>query len=301
MPASYPGAIKVFTDQVDGVDDMDAVDVNAAYDEIEAIEAELGTLPKGLLHASVKALLAATVGRLEPAEQTVPVLTIQVAAGLVYVSGNMLVDFAGGNSPSFTAPTTNPRIDLLTLNSSGTLERTAGTEAASPTPPTYPTDKIVICEVFNRVGQTKILNVDDSTHGYISKDVRPLLNLGVTGPATKAKWGQFGRDTTLASGNQAVTGVGFKPVAIYVQSQQSATTFEQSWGIDTGVARSVMFLRDGLTYQASQASSIFDAQAFTNHEYKGKVQSMDTDGFTIVWTKLGSPTGTLENQYLAIG
>ncbi|KKK85192.1 hypothetical protein LCGC14_2775770, partial [marine sediment metagenome] len=104
-----------------------------------------------------------------------------------------LVSFAGGNSSSFTAPTTNPRIDLLVLNSSGALERVVGTEAASPTPPTYPTDKIVICEVFNRVGQTSVKNVDDTVQGYISKNVRPFLNLGVSGAGStvdqKRLWG----------------------------------------------------------------------------------------------------------------
>lgn len=40
--ASYPGAIKSFTQQVDLVDTIDAADVNLAYDEIEAIETELG-------------------------------------------------------------------------------------------------------------------------------------------------------------------------------------------------------------------------------------------------------------------
>lgn len=43
MAASYPGAIKSFTQQTDGVDIVAAADVNSAYDEIEAVETELGT------------------------------------------------------------------------------------------------------------------------------------------------------------------------------------------------------------------------------------------------------------------
>lgn len=45
--ASFPGSIKTFTDQVDDIDTVDAADINAAYDEIEAIETELGTDPAG--------------------------------------------------------------------------------------------------------------------------------------------------------------------------------------------------------------------------------------------------------------
>lgn len=109
-----------------------------------------------------------------PHEQTTPDLTLKIEAGVCYI-GNTRVVFAGGNSPSFTAPTANPRIDLLTINSSGVLERTAGTEAASPAVPTYPNDKLVICEVFNRVGQTTIRDVDTLGQGYIKQDVRPFL------------------------------------------------------------------------------------------------------------------------------
>ena len=55
--AQYPSAIKTFDDQQDNVDDANAVDVNVVYDEIEAIETELGTLPKGS-KADVKTRLA---------------------------------------------------------------------------------------------------------------------------------------------------------------------------------------------------------------------------------------------------
>jgi hypothetical protein len=54
--ASYPGAIKTFVNKTDGVDIIHAVDVNAPYDEITAIETELGLLPKGT-GASVRARL----------------------------------------------------------------------------------------------------------------------------------------------------------------------------------------------------------------------------------------------------
>lgn len=116
--------------------------------------------------------------QLLPREQTTPDLTLRVENGVVYVNGTRVI-FAGGNSPSFTAPTTNPRIDLLTIDSAGTLARVVGTEAASPTTPTYPTDKVVICEVYNRVGQTSIKTTDDGTNGYIKADVRPLVGSAI--------------------------------------------------------------------------------------------------------------------------
>lgn len=56
MP-DYPGAIKSFDQQTDGVDDADAVDVNEIYDELEAVQAELGTDVAGA-HTDVKSRLA---------------------------------------------------------------------------------------------------------------------------------------------------------------------------------------------------------------------------------------------------
>jgi len=101
---------------------------------------------------------------------------------------NNHVKFTGGDSPTFTAPTSNPRIDLLVLDVSGgptgTLVRIAGTEAASPAEPALPDLKtnIPICYIYNRVGQTKIVNFEDSganpTVGYIYKDVRPWAGSG---------------------------------------------------------------------------------------------------------------------------
>jgi hypothetical protein len=45
MAASFPSALKSFTQQVDGVSTMDAADVNAAYDEIQAMQAVMGISP----------------------------------------------------------------------------------------------------------------------------------------------------------------------------------------------------------------------------------------------------------------
>ena len=112
--------------------------------------------------------------RLLPHEQAAPDLTLKVESGVCFI-GITKVVFAGGNSPSFTAPTTNPRIDLLTIDNAGVLARVAGTEAASPSIPTYPTDKVVLCEVFNRVGQTTIRDTDVAGQGYIQRDTRPFL------------------------------------------------------------------------------------------------------------------------------
>lgn len=111
---------------------------------------------------------------LTPSAQATPGLTIKVAAGKVMV-GQTFVNYAGGNSPTVTAPSANPRIDVLTIDSAGTLAWTAGSESASPTMPAIPTGKIPICAIYNRVGETSIKDVDDATNGYIQHDLRTFL------------------------------------------------------------------------------------------------------------------------------
>lgn len=113
--------------------------------------------------------------------QATPAMTVKIRRGLGYVGATLVEKTSETTSSALTAPTTNPRIDLLTMDSAGTLAWTAGTEAASPSPPTHPTDKLPICEVYLRVGSTGIYNTDPGTNAYIRRDVRPLLNLGASG------------------------------------------------------------------------------------------------------------------------
>ena len=110
--------------------------------------------------------------------QDTPDMTVKVNFFRGYVSGNTLVEKDVQNSPTFTAPATNKcKIDLLHIDSAGTLAITQGTAVDLPTEPsapTYPVDKLVICEVYLEGGDTAI-------YQWQIKDVRPVLNLGVGG------------------------------------------------------------------------------------------------------------------------
>lgn len=103
----------------------------------------------------------------------------------VYVSTQPLeVDIQ--SAPTLTAPTTNPRIDILTINSSGTLTWVAGTEASTPSEPwsSLTQGAIPICTVYCKTTMTKVLDFEDkdtdANQGYIHSDLRPFLNTGFT-------------------------------------------------------------------------------------------------------------------------
>ncbi len=105
-------------------------------------------------------------------------MKLYIESGIFYVGITQVV-FGGASTAAFVAPSTNPRIDIVTIDSSGTLLITQGTENASPVAPTYPTGKLVICEVRNVVGETAIYdNSNQQTgQGYISKDARGFASV----------------------------------------------------------------------------------------------------------------------------
>ena len=101
----------------------------------------------------------------------------------IYIGSSRLT-FTGGPSALITAPLANPRIDLLTINSSGVLEWTVGAEASSPAEPTFPSGKFPICLVYCRPTMTKVVDYEikdaNPNDGYVYKDVRPLFLLGMS-------------------------------------------------------------------------------------------------------------------------
>jgi hypothetical protein len=124
-----------------------------------------------------------------------------------------------------------------------------------------------------------------------------FMNAGATAPswATGMKVGSFTRDLTAGAGNVAYTGVGFKPSAVILFAAGGNTTM----GFDDGTNRFTLVgttAAGDFTYDVSNALWFFQG-AGTNQ--KVTVASFDSDGFTLAYTKAGSPTGTAGIGYLA--
>ncbi len=116
---------------------------------------------------------------------------------------------------------------------------------------------------------------------------------------TRYKVGSFTRDTSTASGTQAVTGVGFKPKAVIFFGTQ-VNTVETTWGFDDGTTPAYMNRYGATNFNIDAGTnSISSIETAGGNEYAGKISSLDSDGFTITWAKTGSPTGTLYVIYLA--
>ena len=120
------------------------------------------------------------------------------------------------------------------------------------------------------------------------------------------KVGSFTRDMTLASGTQAVTGVGFKPRAVLFLANVN-NTGQASIGIGclpntaTGPFSSVSLNSRTATSPgtwSTNSGTVFAYQGASDF-YNGNLSDFDSDGFTMNWTKTGTTTGTLEVNYIA--
>ncbi len=158
--------------------------------------------------------------------------------------------------------------------------------------------------------QVGIFNEDTSGVGYIDG---AILVEGSVVPAftehpfdkvlneVRFKVGSFTRDVSVASGTQAITGVGFKPSSV-IFSANIGTTPAASWdGFDDGTVHTTMAdysFGSADTYNVYTDRSI-ELITAAGKEYSGLISSIDSDGFTITWTKTSTPTGTATIIYMA--
>lgn len=133
------------------------------------------------------------------------------------------------------------------------------------------------------------------------KYVDDLIAAAISYSDTRFKSGSFTRDTSLASGSQEITGLGFAPKAIIFFSGQHDAVGEVCFGFTDGVAPkgiiNIHNVSPNKWYTAT--NQIIDIHEAADKRYYGVLSSLDSNGFTIGWTKTGLPTGTLTINYLA--
>ncbi len=150
---------------------------------------------------------------------------------------------------------------------------------------------------------TDLLYVDDVSVTTSKKIIfeQALIGMLASSAAVRFKVGTLTRDWTAASGNVSYTGVGFKPKAIAF-IHMTNTGPSMSVGFDDGTTAIEVADNDVTTpgtWASSTTKSISAIQA-AGVGQTANVASFDADGFTLAWTKVGSPSGTLQVGYLAL-
>lgn len=147
-----------------------------------------GSIGNASLTVAGTTKLTATVASLPRAKATL--VSQDTTSGSMKVSVNPFSFIYNGTTysvasstltSSMVAPVTNPRIDLIVYSTTSVaIAIRTGTEAASPTAPTPTEGDIVLATISHRVGETKILETDDSTNGFIKTWYEPSVYSGNT-------------------------------------------------------------------------------------------------------------------------
>jgi hypothetical protein len=85
-------------------------------------------------------------------------MTVDVTAGVILLRGFQIQVAAQPDNTIATADGTNPRVDLITVDESGTVVVTTGTPAADPESPGIPDDSVPLAFVFVPASDTDIVD-----------------------------------------------------------------------------------------------------------------------------------------------
>jgi len=112
--------------------------------------------------------------------------------------------------------------------------------------------------------------------------------------------GSFTRDISTATGSQAITGVGFQPTAL-IMFVGGGGAGKASWGMASSDASEVCVSHyHNVTADSFEHwGNLIRIEHGSGVNYQGNLTSFDADGFTIAWTKNGSPTGTVGCKFIA--
>lgn len=141
-------------------------------------------------------------------------------------------------------------------------------------------------------------------HGYSGGVVRCSSFMRASGsPVGGASFfvGSTTRDLTTASGTQAVVGVDFKPKAVILFAGVNGGA-RMSCGFSDGVTHRSIYDNNGASagsYGSASGASVIMATDGSNIQ-TATVTAFGDDGFTLNWTKVGSPTGTATINYLCL-
>lgn len=113
--------------------------------------------------------------------------------------------------------------------------------------------------------------------------------------------GSLTRDMTATSGAVAYTGVGFAPKSVIFIGNISGSTLNfSSWGVDDGTTAGSLAITTVAGVTTSGIGNSISMYETGTQAQTAKISSLGADGFTLAWTKAGTPSaGTAGIIYMA--
>lgn len=186
--------------------------------------------------------------------------------------------------------------DLVTDLKATGAEVTTGTEDAKIVTPKGLKDAGIGVSPVKASGAEITTGTDDAKFAT----AKALADAGVN-TRLKTKVKQISRDLTATGGQVSYTGVGFTPSAIISLAGLGADV--TSIGVADS-AKGGLLLSGGPTWATNTGAvgATLGLYSSSGGNYQTwNVYSYDADGFTLTWSKTGSPTGTLYISFLCFG
>jgi hypothetical protein len=112
--------------------------------------------------------IGAYTAPLSVSPQDTPNMTVKIRAGAWFNGAGNFVEYAGGSSPTVTAPVGNPKWVVVALLDAGSITLLNGTPAATPTLPAVPAGALPLAALYVTPTTTAIT-------ASLMADVRPFL------------------------------------------------------------------------------------------------------------------------------
>lgn len=142
-------------------------------DEMKAIDIQKSSLTKALAEST-------GYGIVSGCEPSISGLTVKVGAGVIHLADGTRKEIVQTNITLDAADPTNPRIDLVYIDSTGTVAKITGTAAASPVVPALPSGDISVCNVTIAAGATTGTLTDSRNYLFKNKLVYSNVNHFIT-------------------------------------------------------------------------------------------------------------------------
>ena len=205
-----------------------------------------------LMQAGIRALDCVLNGGLVSAQGT-PDMTVAVAKAGTLTNG-VLKATAAGNGTITAADATNPRLDLVVINSAGAIAVRAGTPAANPKPPARTANDVVLASVFVPANDTAV-NANQITDLRMIRDQGPLTIYKTTAAETTNNTA-----AAIHALNKAGSGVTI-PNGLHTSGRQLRVKLGGNMLINSGTPTVTIAITYGGTTMFSDVSAALTASA----------------------------------------
>lgn len=101
------------------------------------------------------ALASVVISGCAVSQHTSPNMSVDIAAGTIF-NGSAAIGISAVTKNVDAADSTNPRLDIISISASGTVNYTAGTAASLPKPPNLPSGDMLLAIILINSGETSI-------------------------------------------------------------------------------------------------------------------------------------------------